>query len=236
MSTTACEYSGFRSSIAQRVSAEHILRRYPIRLAKEHDITNKQITESFEVSDYTIEGAVKTDKILQHLLNADTHPNTFSFSHDEEMSVRFKSQIVDRFWGHPVIRPITGNTILNNMRILGFDAIAERLESLYEMAEKEEDEKPIVPGSLRNFYTFIQFAPRLPTPHIGINPDGLLQAVWRVPGYGTLAMNFLASNDIMFAVILHRRDSTLPRQKISGVMPLHKTMYHIREFVDKLIA
>ena len=63
-----------------------------------------------------------------------------------------------------------------------------------------------------------------------------MQAVWEIPDYGTLAMNFLTSDDVMFAVVFNQQDSTSLQRKISGVLPLHKIMYHIKEFVDKLIA
>ena len=126
--------------------------------------------------------------------------------------------------------------IINAIRIGGFDAIAERLTLLHKIIEEEQDEKPIVLHSLQNFALFMVSESQLPNPRIGINPNGLLQAVWRIPNYGTLAMNFLPSGKVIFAIVFRQQESPPPQQKFSGTMFPHKMMYHIREFVDKLTA
>lgn len=123
--------------------------------------------------------------------------------------------------------------VINALNFLKFTDVAERLAYLHKVA-KEEDES-VVLESLRDFASFVVREHKLPPPEIGINPDGLLQAIWRKPKYGTLAMNFLPSGDIMFAVVSYQQMSGTQMHRINGVQPPHRVMHHVERFIDGLM-
>ena len=70
-------------------------------------------------------------------------------------------------------------------------------------------------------------------PEIGLNPDGCVQAVWQIPSYGSLAMDFLTSDDIMFSMLFYRRGSRRQKPRI-GMSPMGSIMHNIGEFADML--
>ena len=125
------------------------------------------------------------------------------------------------------------NDVINALSSLGFAGVADRLAYLYRVSEDEG--KPIMIQSLQNFAIFM-VSERLPRPRIGVNPDGLVQAVWKLLDYGTLLMNFLESGDIAFTVLYSQQESKTRRQKISGELPPYRVMWHIDDFVSKLTA
>ena len=209
------------------------------QVPKEYNVFEIQTSEIFEISDRIErmkEVIQKTDELLAQTVYKNEFLTTLSFPHDDEDAILSSESHMKRlFWPYLLTKPVTRvEDIINRIRMHGFDAIAERLTLLHEMIGKEQDEKPIVLSSLQNFTRFIVSKPQLSNPRIGINPNGLLQAVWRIPNYGTLAMNFLTSSDVVFTIVFSQQDSASPRRKISGVMSSHKMMYHIKEFVDKL--
>lgn len=126
--------------------------------------------------------------------------------------------------------------LINILRIYGHPAIADRLASLHKVIAEEEDCVAISLDSLQNFTRCMITEPMPQNPDIGINPNGLVQATWRAPNQCMLAMNFLVSGDVNFVILFDERDATLPRQKISGILPSHEVIYHIREFADRLTA
>ena len=125
--------------------------------------------------------------------------------------------------------------ILDSLRRQGdFDAIVQRLTDL-DKAAKEEG-RSIEFQSLQKFALFVRDNPRLHNMEMGINPNGLVQSVMRVPEYGTVAMNFLSSGEIMFAMVLYRRMPGARMHRVNGVMPPHRVMRYVKEFVDRIDA
>lgn len=122
--------------------------------------------------------------------------------------------------------------VINALAFLGFTDVAERLVYLYKIT-KEEDEF-IILESLQEFASFMVREHKLPHPEIGITSDGFIQSVWRKPKYGTLAMNFLPSGDIMFAVVSHQQKPEARMHRVNGVQPPHRVMYHVGKFIDGL--
>ena len=122
-------------------------------------------------------------------------------------------------------------TRINALRECGFNNIADRLTNLHQTAMKEGE--AIMPNSLQNFILFVVREPRLVTPEIGLNPDGCVQAVWQIPSYGSLAMDFLTSDDIMFSMLFYRRGSRRQKPRI-GMSPMGSIMHNIGEFADML--
>ena len=99
-----------------------------------------------------------------------------------------------------------------------FNEISERLICLQKAVEEDEENESIEFQSLRNFGMFM-LRRRLPTPQIGITLNGLVQAVWRLPNFGALAMDFQKSGDITFSVLYNQRTQEGRRRKISGELP-----------------
>lgn len=122
-------------------------------------------------------------------------------------------------------------TRINTLRECGFNDIADRLTSLHQTAMNEGE--IIMPNSLQNFILFIVREPRLVTPEIGLNPDGCIQAVWQIPSYGSLAMDFLVSEDVVFSMLFYSHGSKKQKPR-SGVSPIGSIMHDIGEFADML--
>ena len=123
--------------------------------------------------------------------------------------------------------------VIGALAFLGFTDVAERLVYLHKIA-KEEDES-IILESLQGFALFMVREHKLPHPEIGITSDGFIQAVWRKPKYGTLAMNFLPSGDVMFAIVSCQQIPEVRMYRVNGVQPPHRVMYHVGKFIDGLM-
>ena len=119
------------------------------------------------------------------------------------------------------------NTLKENRR----SDIAERLADLYAMANEEDE--TIVVQSLQQFATFA-IREQLPVPEFGVNADGFIQSVWKIPGYGSLAMDFLPSDDVAFSILFYRDAYDGQQQRVSGVVSQSSIMYYIREFASRL--
>ena len=122
-------------------------------------------------------------------------------------------------------------TKINTLRECGFKDIADRLTNLHQMAMNEGE--IIMPNSLQNFILFVMLEPRFVTPEIGLNPDGCVQVVWQIPRYGSLAMDFLTSADIVFSMLFYSHGPKKQKPH-SGVSPIESIMHDIGEFADKL--
>lgn len=120
---------------------------------------------------------------------------------------------------------------INALRDYGFDDIADQLTNLHQMVAAEGE--TIVPRSLQNFVLFVVRERNIPIPEIGLNPDGCIQTVWQAPSYGSLAMDFLDSGDVMFSILFyqHGLEAQKPR---SGVSSVRDIMNHIGEFMNVL--
>ena len=123
--------------------------------------------------------------------------------------------------------------VIGALAFLGFTDVAERLVYLHKIV-KEEDES-IILESLQGFALFMVREHKLPHPEIGITSDGFIQAVWRKPKYGTLAMNFLPSGDVTFAIVSYQQVPEAHMYRVNGVQPPHRVMYHVGKFIDGLM-
>ncbi len=129
----------------------------------------------------------------------------------------------------------TVEDIINVLNSHDFSEIAERLRYLQEVVEEDEDNENIEFQSLQNFARFTLHR-RLPAPQIGITLKGFVQAVWRLPHFGSLVINFQKSSDVTFSVLYNQRTQEGRRRKISGEMPLNRVMWCISDFVHELEA
>ena len=127
----------------------------------------------------------------------------------------------------------TEEEVIGALDSSNFKKVAERLGYLREAVKEEGG--AIEFQSLRNFGMFT-LRERLPTPQIGIGPDGLVEAVWRSPHVGTMVLDFERSGDITFTVLYQQRTLKGRRQRISGELPQDRVMGCIGDFVHKLTA
>ena len=129
----------------------------------------------------------------------------------------------------------TVENVINSLHSSNLIEIAERLRYLQSVVEEDEENDPIELQSLQNFGKFA-LRERLPTPQIGITLKGLVQAVWRLPYFGTLVMNFQKDDDVTFSVLYNQRTLEGRRRKVSGDLPPHRVMLCISDFAHELTA
>lgn len=124
--------------------------------------------------------------------------------------------------------------VINALRSTNLNELAERLIHLYKAIEEEKGDT-IKFQSLRNFGMFVS-RKQFPTPQIGIDSDGLVEAVWRLPLFGTLVLDFEESGDIKFTVLYYSKAPRGRVRRISGELPPDRLMRCIDDFVHKLTA
>ena len=97
--------------------------------------------------------------------------------------------------------------IFSLLDIVGCKKMAMRLRYLHEITKDDDPDDPAMQfASLREFARFFTSEDvLLPDPEIGISPNGLLQAEWRLNKASAL-MKFLPDGNVRFAATLGRRD------------------------------
>ncbi len=116
----------------------------------------------------------------------------------------------------------------------GFSTIAARLVHLHELVDDDPEEPAIPIESLRGLASFLLNERQLPSPRLGVGPEGFMQAEWRVPESGLLAMKFLPSGFIRFAAISAPAQPGIERRRVSGTLPAGEVLDAIRAFTDLL--
>lgn len=81
--------------------------------------------------------------------------------------------------GHTEIAEATA--IVDALRSHGLNQLAARLTHLSAMIADDPDEPGLVIESLRSFAAFFMQEKRLPVPEVGADPQGFLEAEWRIP-------------------------------------------------------
>lgn len=121
--------------------------------------------------------------------------------------------------------------ILAALRPLGFGAMADRLAYLHAITgEEDPDEPPMAISSLRHCALFFASEPQHRDADIGVSPDGLLQAQWRLTGGGVLAVRFLPNGFLQFAGV---SESGIPaeRRRVHGTLPKDQALQAVRPFL-----
>ncbi len=150
--------------------------------------------------------------------------------------------------GHSEVAEETA--IVDALRSHGLDELAARLTHLSVIIADDPDEPDLVLESLRSFAGFFMQATRLPAPEIGVGPQGILEAEWRIPasggsipassapywgcGDGILAMKFLSSGLVQFAATSGLAGQTKDRLRTSGILPKKDIMSAVQPFVSRL--
>ena len=123
--------------------------------------------------------------------------------------------------------------IIAALVLLGLSQIAHRLRYLHELAKDDEPDEPsIALASLRRMALFFVSKPGLLDPEIGLSPDGLLQAEWRLEDGSILAMKFLSVDLIRFAAVSNAR-SYGQRRRVDGTLTKNEVLAAVRGFVTR---
>ena len=117
----------------------------------------------------------------------------------------------------------------------GHGAVAARLGHLQRLVEEDPEEPGIPIESLRGLASFLLNEPRLPSPRLGVGPEGFIQAEWRVPEDGMLALKFLPSGFIRFAAVSAPARPGLERRRVNGTLPANDVADAVRMFTDLLV-
>ena len=131
--------------------------------------------------------------------------------------------------------------IFDILRKRGLSAVAERLSYLHGLTDNP-DEPPMNVDSVRELAAFLLSERWLPHPQIGVNPDGLVQAEWRLSGApedqgvgGILVLEFLRSGLIRFAGLSVPSSAEATGLRRSGTMSKAKTLEAVQPFTAIVI-
>lgn len=122
--------------------------------------------------------------------------------------------------------------IADALRQAGLDQSADRLDYLWRLAEEDPDEEPIALESLRQLTTFLINERELGEPQIGVSPDGVALAQWRVLEAGILAMEFLGSELIRFAGTTGPASQDGESLRVSGALPTTRALQVVKPFLS----
>ena len=117
----------------------------------------------------------------------------------------------------------------------GHGAIAARLAHLHRLVDEDPEEPGISIESLRGLASFLLEEPQLPSPRLGVGPEGFVQAEWRVPEDGMLALKFLPSGFIRFAAVSAPARPGIERRRVNGTLPATDVADAVRMFTDLLV-
>ncbi len=132
---------------------------------------------------------------------------------------------------HAPIEYETRTEMTAALRESGLEQSADRLGYPQRLADEDPDEEPIATASLRHLTLFLMDERHLGQPEIGVSPDGVALAQWRVTGNGIMAMEFLGSGLIRFAGASGpgSRDGELLR--VSGTLPRAKALQAVQSLL-----
>ena len=118
------------------------------------------------------------------------------------------------------------------LRESGLEESADRLRYLQRLGDEDPDEEPIAIASLRHLTWFLMDERHLGQPEIGVSPDGVALAQWRVLGNGILAMEFLGSGLIRFAGSSGPSSQDGESLRVSGTLPRTKALQAIQSLLS----
>ena len=138
------------------------------------------------------------------------------------------------------LRVATEEEIVEIMRRYEMSAIAKRLSNLRRFAIEDPDVAMNV-YSLRDLAMFLLSERWLPHPQISVNPDGLVQAEWNLPGedgdtdsFGVLVLEFRCSGLIGFAAVSAPSPTDASRSRASGAKPKAEMLKIVQPFTALL--
>lgn len=124
--------------------------------------------------------------------------------------------------------------MMDALRESGLAESPDRVGYLQRLAHEDPDEESIAIASLRHLTSFLIDERRLGEPEIGVSPNGVALAQWRVVRGGILAMEFLGSGLIRFAGTSGPGSQDGESLRISGRLPRAGTLQAVRRFLASL--
>ena len=118
-----------------------------------------------------------------------------------------------------------------SLRNSALEESAGRLGHLQRLADEDPDEEPVGIASLRHLTSFLLDERHLGQPEIGVSPDGVALAQWRVMGNGVLAMEFLDSGLIRFAGTSGPTSQDGESLRVSGTLPRAKALQAVQSLL-----
>ncbi len=125
--------------------------------------------------------------------------------------------------------------IIDLLRELGRNSVADRLVYLEGLHDDDPDEPLIEFESLRTLAGFVLSEGQFPDPEIGLTPRGFAVGQWRTLPDGILAMEFLPNDWIRFAGIGCASHPLNQRRRINGELERHKAIDAVRDFTGQLV-
>lgn len=112
----------------------------------------------------------------------------------------------------------TRTAIIEVVRRLKHEAVADRLDYLIELEVEEPDEEPMDIDSLRAAVRFLLRDPQMPRPGIGVGPDGMIGFDWRLRPKGIVALSFGVADLVEYAAIVPDPSDRDDYQRFSGAL------------------
>ena len=141
--------------------------------------------------------------------------------------------------------------IVAALRESRLDTVSDRLNSLRQLIAEDPDEPPIVLESLRSLALFLISNQNLLAPEIGSDPEGLVEAEWRIPseggrikpcepfwgqGNGIVAMKFSPSGLVRYVALSGPAGRGTERLRASGTLPRESIMDWLQPFASCLVS
>ena len=130
----------------------------------------------------------------------------------------------------------TRTAIIEVVRRLKHEAVADRLDYLIELEAEEPDEEPMDIDSLRAVAAFVLSEGELHDPDIGVGSDGVVGLSWRLPPDGMVYLRFKHSGVVRYAVVGPTENDADQRAHVAGVVPITEVMETIRPLAPQALA
>lgn len=127
-----------------------------------------------------------------------------------------------------------GSEIASILGQLGLTAIAKRVNEIAGLNHDDPENEPLEIKSLKACAAFLVGAPDLQVPRIGVSPDGLLVADWRLPDQGILALMFMPDQSIRYSASAESARRSGARQTASGTLDVLDVRYELGTYFAQL--
>ena len=125
----------------------------------------------------------------------------------------------------------TPDEVIEVLRALGLESVAERLAYLLGLSIDDPEEPPLNFESMLALADLLVCNDRVPEPVLSTDPDGLLLAEWRVPPEGLMAFEFLPDGRIRFAAISAPATRGTERTSVYGTLPKDEALAAVAPFL-----
>ena len=141
------------------------------------------------------------------------------------------SPLANIWWNLHIDRARFHREITDIMRLFGRSSVADRLDHLHELCEDDTEDQPLNLESIRTLAKFILREGWLPRPQIGVTPNGLVTAQWRIQTDGIVVIEFHASDWMRFVGIEGNPQLTGRQFRISLDGSVHEAVDQLFRFL-----